>query len=205
MIRCTKASLFRRWNATKSTRRFCGIKLNLKPLKPHWRKPNRRSPKAGARVTEAQANSAYMASLAGETIIRAPFSGVIGQKFVDTGDYVMPGEKLLTLVDNGPMHAVFQVPERLGSKLHTGLAVTIHMPGMHEPLQARVTFVSPVVDADSLTIAVKARIHVTGGTPLRDGQSVDVALSTQTNPRAIVLPEGRLDARGRAVSGLYGR
>jgi membrane fusion protein (multidrug efflux system) len=61
----------------------------------------------------------------GHAIIRAPIDGVVGNRQVQTGDYVQPGSHLLTLV---PLHALYVVAnfkETQTAKMHPGQSVRI--------------------------------------------------------------------------------
>jgi multidrug resistance efflux pump len=54
----------------------------------------------------------YNRALADDTVIRAPFSGKIGLKYVAPGDTVSPGQKLVSVVQTDSLKVAFNVPER---------------------------------------------------------------------------------------------
>ncbi len=125
----------------------------------------------------------------GRTVIRAPFSGVVGQRTVSLGDYVTTSSKLATLQTVSPQRAAFQVPERYADQLKRGQRVTFQvaaLPGRQ--FSGVVDFVDPVVQLPGRTITVKAQVP-NRGRELQPGMFIEVRLATAVRPRAIVIPE----------------
>ena len=123
------------------------------------------------------------------SVVRAPFSGVVGQRFVSLGDYVTTSSPLLTLQTVDPQRAVIAVPERHAASLRPGQTVEFTVAA--EPQRkfaARVDFIDPVVDSTNRTITVKGLapnpIRI-----LRPGMFVEARLATATRANAIVIPE----------------
>ncbi len=149
-----------------------------------------------ARLSEAQARLAYSSALTSETTLYAPFTGIIGQKFVDLGDYVMPGEKVVTVVDNSRMRVAFNVPERYLGALEEGLAVRVRVEGFPEALiPGQVDFISPAVNLESRTVTVKALLDRQAAQKLRAGQFATVNLALDTRD-GLVIPEQALIPQG---------
>lgn len=140
---------------------------------------------------QARARLGYNRVLSSETIVRAPFSGVVGQKYVDLGDYVMLTEKLATVVDNRRMKIAFDAPERFLPWLKEGrpVAVTVGESSQSPALSARVAFVSPTVNPATHTVLIKAVIEDAGAAALRDGQFARALLTLYNEPQALVIPE----------------
>jgi len=123
------------------------------------------------------------------TNVRAPFAGVVGQRFVSIGDYVTPATRLLTLQTVDPQRAVIEVPERHAIQLQRGQTIEFTIaaqPG--RTFQAQVEFIDPVVQSASRTILVKARAP-NGQRILRPGMFIEARLATATRANAIVVPE----------------
>jgi membrane fusion protein (multidrug efflux system) len=59
----------------------------------------------------ARARLADAARLLQDAAIRAPFGGVIGERFVTTGDYVQASSKVVTLLVDDPLRLRLSVPE----------------------------------------------------------------------------------------------
>lgn len=142
---------------------------------------------ANARSSEAQLELAQLRLE--RTVVRAPFSGLVGERFVSLGDYVTTSTRLATLQTVDPQRAVFQVPERYARRLAVGQEVTFAvaaLPGVE--LGGRVDFVDPVVQLPARTITVKAEVP-NRRRELKSGMFIEVRLATDTRPDAVVVPE----------------
>jgi membrane fusion protein (multidrug efflux system) len=145
--------------------------------------------RAEAAARSAAASVAVLALQIERTTVRAPFSGVVGQRFVSVGDYVTPAARLLTLQTVDPQRAVIEVPERHAVRLREGQIVEFTVaavPG--RVFRAHVDFIDPVVQNALRTIVVKARAP-NPDRVLRPGMFVEARLATATRSNAIVVPE----------------
>ena len=121
--------------------------------------------------------------------VRAPFAGVVGQRFVSAGDYVTSATRLLTLQTVDPQRAVIEVPERHAVRLRRGQTVEFTVAA--EPgriFRAQVDFIDPVVQEANRTILVKGRARNADGV-LRPGMFIEARLATATRADAVVVPE----------------
>jgi len=94
---------------------------------------------------------------ASDTVVRAPFSGIVSERFVGTGDYVSKGLKVATVVRIDPVRIVLTVPEQYLSIVKTGQPVRLTVdayPG--ETFTAKVRFISPALKADQRALTVEA-------------------------------------------------
>ncbi len=146
-------------------------------------------------LAQARSTYNYNAALARDTVIRAPYGGVVGQKFVDVGDYVAPTEKLITVVDPSLFKMQFDVPERYLERLHIGNVMTAAFEGLgNAAYTGRVNFIDPVVDPQAHTVMVKALLPAEPG--LRHGMFGNVALSLGLIKNAVVIPEAAIVPQG---------
>lgn len=153
---------------------------------------------AKAGIGSAQARSVRAESQFSDTLLRAPFSGQIGQKLVELGDYVVPTEKILTLVQSSPLKITFQVPERYLGYLHAGQTVELKSESFPDrTFSGRVVFISPVVSTENRTILVKAHID-NPENQLRPGQYTDISLLLAEKPDALMVPEESLIPQGES-------
>ncbi len=123
------------------------------------------------------------------TVVRAPFSGVQGERYVSLGDYVTTATPLATLQTVSPQRAAFQVPERYADQLRLGQQVTFRvaaLPGRE--FTGRVDFVDPVVQLPGRTIMVKAQVP-NPRRELQSGMFIEARLATAVRPKAVVIPE----------------
>lgn len=121
--------------------------------------------------------------------VRAPFAGVVGQRFVSMGDYVTSATRLLTLQTVDPQRAVIEVSERYAVSLKPGQIVEFTVASQpNRVFRAQVDFIDPVVQGENRTIMVKARAP-NGNRLLKPGMFIEARLATATRPDAIVVPE----------------
>jgi membrane fusion protein (multidrug efflux system) len=123
------------------------------------------------------------------TLVRAPFTGVAGQRYVSLGDYVTTASRLAVLQTLNPQRASFQVPERYAALLKRGQSVTFQVAALRDrTFTGTVDFVDPVVQLPGRTINVKALV-ANPKRELQAGMFVEVRLETAVRPQAVVIPE----------------
>jgi len=145
--------------------------------------------KAEAEMRSAQAQYDLQRIRLERTTVRAPFAGVVGQRYVSLGDYVTNTTKLASLHTVNPQRATFQVPERFARSLSPGQAVTFRVAAIAgRDFIGQVDFVDPIVQLPGRTILVKAR----ASNPqrlLQPGMFIEARLVTAVRPNAVVIPE----------------
>lgn len=123
------------------------------------------------------------------TVVRAPFAGVMGQRFVSLGDYVTTSSRLVALQTVSPQRASFQVSERYAEQLKPGQNVTFRvaaLPGRE--FTGKVDFIDPIVQLPGRTILVKAQVP-NPRRQLQAGMFIEARLATGVRPSAVVIPE----------------
>ena len=94
---------------------------------------------------------------AADTVVRAPFSGIVAERLVGAGDYVSKGMKVATVVRIDPVRVELTVPEQYLAQVKMGQPVRLTVdayPG--ETFNAKVRFVSPALKADQRALTVEA-------------------------------------------------
>jgi RND family efflux transporter MFP subunit len=123
---------------------------------------------------------------AGDTIVRAPFSGIVAERLVGTGDYVSRGTKVATVVRIDPVRVELTVPEQYLSQVSTDQAVKLTVDAYaNEVFTAKVRFVSPALKSDQRALTVEAVAPNADGR-LKPGLFV-TALLQQPKPAAALL------------------
>ncbi|MDO8679590.1 MAG: efflux RND transporter periplasmic adaptor subunit [Acidobacteriota bacterium] len=113
----------------------------------------------GARARVAMAQKALA-----DTVVRAPFAGAIGERFVSVGDYVTKGTKVASVLRIDPLRVELTVPEQYVSAVAVGRAVTFEVdayPG--ETFTGAVRYVSPSVTAATRALTLEAIVPNTAG------------------------------------------
>jgi len=114
-----------------------------------------------------------------KTRIRAPFGGVVSRRYVRQGDEVSKGARCFRLSQLSPLLVEFQVPEMDARKpaVDQSIRGTLASDANHT-FEARITRVSPVVDAASDSYQVTATL-VAPAADLKPGMAVHI---TWSNP-----------------------
>ena len=145
--------------------------------------------RAEATARSANANFQVLQLEIARSTVRAPFSGVVGQRFVSVGDYVTTGTRLLTLQTVDPQRAVIEVPERHAVSLKLGQTVEFTVAAdPTKKFAARVDFIDPVVEPTNRTITVKG-LAPNPTRVLKPGMFIEARLATASRANAIVIPE----------------
>src|SRR2546425_4299034 len=145
--------------------------------------------KAEAEARGAQAQYDLQRIRLERTTVRAPFAGVVGQRYVSLGDYVTTTTRLASLHTVNPQRASFRVPERFARSLSPGQAVSFRVAAIAgRDFIGQVDFVDPVVQLPGRTITVKARVP-NPQRLLQPGMFIEAQLVTALRPSAIVVPE----------------
>ncbi|HUC41112.1 MAG TPA: efflux RND transporter periplasmic adaptor subunit [Gemmatimonadales bacterium] len=147
---------------------------------------------AQAKAKGAEANYALLKTRLDRTVVRAPFSGLVGRRLVSIGAYVNSQTALTTLQSVNPQYATFQVPERYADRLRRGQLVSFQvaaLPGKN--FSGEVVFVDPVVELPGRTILIKALVP-NPEQQLQAGMFLEARLATEIRPNAVVVPEDAL-------------
>jgi membrane fusion protein, multidrug efflux system len=94
-----------------------------------------------------------------DTVVRAPFNGVVAQRLVTVGDYVTKGMKVAIIVRVNPLRVQLTVPEQAVSSMAAGQPVTFEVdayPGRR--FEGKVKYVSPALQADQRALTVEALV-----------------------------------------------
>ncbi len=88
-----------------------------------------------------------------------------------------------------PQRAVFRVPERYAERLRRNQEITFRVAAVPDQvLTGVVDFIDPIVELPARTITVKARVP-NNERVLKPGMFIEVRLTTEVRPNAVVVPE----------------
>jgi membrane fusion protein (multidrug efflux system) len=108
-----------------------------------------------AAAAEAQQQSAV--KLAGDSNIRAPFDGFIGERYVNLGQYVQPSTRVASVYDPDPLRLELTVPEVNVAAIAPGMAVHFTVTAFGEQVfTGNVKYISPNVRETSRDLVVEA-------------------------------------------------
>jgi membrane fusion protein (multidrug efflux system) len=137
-----------------------------------------------AAAAEAQQQSAT--KLLGDTSIRAPFDGIIGERMVNVGQYVQPSTQVASIYDPDPLRLQVTVPEANLREVTAGTPVTFAVAAFgDERFKATVKYVSPNVREATRDLVVEAIAPNPEGR-LRPGMFAVARLELSERPHAVV-------------------
>jgi membrane fusion protein (multidrug efflux system) len=141
---------------------------------------------AQSRETEARVGE-IRAAIERKTI-RAPFSGMLGIRQVNKGQYLAGGDPLVTLQSLNPIYVNVGVPQQAIGQVRVGRALRITTENLgNAAFDGRVTAIDSVVDEKTRNIQVQATLANPDG-KLRPGMFVQTEMSLGANQAVIALP-----------------
>lgn len=132
-----------------------------------------------------------------DTVVRAPFAGVVGQRLVSVGDYVARGTKVASVLRTNPLRVNLTVPQQYSAEVAVGRPVQLQVdaaPG--QKFEGQVRFVSPALQADSRTLIVEALVANNSGV-LKPGSFATARIEQASERPAVLVPASAV----RTVSG----
>jgi len=143
----------------------------------------------------AQATAAYEAAKAGastmniqlaNTRIRAPFDGVIDDRYVDVGDYMQVGDKCAMVIAPEPFLAIGSVSEEEVGKIAVGGKASATLV-TGQTVEGHVRFVADHADQTTRTFRVEVELP-NPDAALRDGVSADIHIPVSRIPAQKISP-----------------
>ena len=120
---------------------------------------------ASLQVSEAQV-SLSCARLERMRIV-APFSGVVGIRNINVGDFVKDGADLINLEDIGMLYVDYRLPERYQAKLAPGQIVELKIDALPGRLfKAKVEALDPLIEPNGRSIGMRAVLANGPGEPI---------------------------------------
>ena len=120
--------------------------------------------------------------------ISAPFSGTIGIRRVNVGDYLSPGTVIATLQDHSELEIDFTVPARYSPKLRSGLSVNVLVDAFPDrTFEAQISAVDSRIDPATRNVLIRASINDSDG--LLPGMFASLAVDLGDSQQVITIPE----------------
>lgn len=143
---------------------------------------------AVANAEQAKALADNIRATISKKTIRAPFSGHLGIRQVNLGQFLREGDPIVTLQSLDPIYVDFTLPQQQLSLVQIGLAVQVTsdaLPGV--TVEGRVTAISPQIDADTRNIKIEATVN-NRDRKLRPGMFVNVAVGQPARQMVLAIP-----------------
>jgi membrane fusion protein (multidrug efflux system) len=144
--------------------------------------------RAAAEHKQAEARVGEIRATIERKTIRAPFSGILGLRQVNLGQYLSGGDPVVPLQSLHPIYVNFGVPQQDAARVRVGRRVKVTTGDLAgEELTGRVTAVDSVVDEATRNVQIQATFANPSGR-LRPGMFVQAALALGASRDVIALP-----------------
>ena len=120
--------------------------------------------------------------------IQAPFSGELGIREINLGEYLSPGTPIVTLQQLDPVFTDFTVPERYLSSLSVGQIIEVEVAAFPaEIFRGKISAISPKVEPRTRNIELQATLKNTDKR-LRPGMFARVAVILGSAKKVVTVP-----------------
>ena len=141
----------------------------------------------------SEANVAEIKATIERKTIRAPFSGILGIRQVNLGQYLSAGQAIVSLQALSPIYVNFGVPQQTLSQMVIGHAVRVAKEDLpNSAFSGRVTAVDSVVNEATRNIQIQATLSNPEG-KLRPGMFVQVEVPLGAARSVIALPASAIN------------
>jgi len=137
---------------------------------------------AEARLSNTQTQVAAAQAALDHLTLAAPFDGTVADVNALPGEWIIPGQPALTLVDLSHLQVeTTDLSERDVPKIEVGQQVTVFIEALGQEVRGRVSDISPLADTLGGDVVYKTTIELDALPPgLRAGMSVEVQF--EANP-----------------------
>jgi len=144
--------------------------------------------KAATDLQQGEAQVGQIRATIARKTIRAPFSGLLGIRKVNLGQYLAAGDPIVPLQSLRPVYVSFAVPQQELGHMRSGTAVRLSVEGMADAEPAgRITAVDSVVDPATRNVQVQATFDNADGR-LRPGMFVQARVVLGAASPVVELP-----------------
>ena len=162
----------------------------------HLASVTRTTREADAKAAEGQLTSAKGKFMSAEAQVsyaslRSPIDGVVTDRPLFPGETAVAGSSVLTIMDTSSLLAKLHIAQASAQQLRLGGAAEITVPGVEEPVDGTVSFISPALDPGSTTVEIWLKLPNSKGA-YKVGTSVHVVIRGLTISKALQVPVSAL-------------
>jgi membrane fusion protein (multidrug efflux system) len=144
----------------------------------------------------ARARVALARKALADTVVRAPFTGVVAERLVSVGDYVTRGTKVAVVVRTNPLRVRLTVPEQFISSIAVGQPVNFEVDAYAgRQFVGTVRYVSPALQADQRALTIEAIVPNPKG-ELKPGLFATARIEQQARTPGVVVPASAVQTTG---------
>ncbi len=149
--------------------------------------------RAAAEHKQAEAKVGEIQATIERKHIRAPFSGILGIRQVNLGQYLSAGTPVIPVQSLDPIYVNFSVPQQEFARLHVGGSVRVHAETMDPAgFAGKITAIDSLVDEATRNLRVQATLPNPAG-KLRPGMFVATQLLLGDSHDLVALPTSAIN------------
>jgi membrane fusion protein (multidrug efflux system) len=142
-----------------------------------------------ANLKNAQAQAAQQQAILDKKTLKAPFTGHLGIRAVDLGQYLAAGTVIVTLQALDPIFVDFFVPQQSVDQLKLGQAVAVKIDAFKDQtFSGEVSAINPKVDSSTRNVQVRATLK-NADHKLIPGMYATIDISTGAPLNYVTLPQ----------------
>jgi membrane fusion protein (multidrug efflux system) len=146
-----------------------------------------------AELKQEEAGAGTIRATIERKTIRAPFSGVLGIRQVNLGQYLAGGDPVVPLQSMDPVYVNFSLPQQDVGALRVGSQVNVSADSVAgNSATGRITAINAVVDEATRNVQVQATFENPHGR-LRPGMFVDVQVVLGSRQAVIAIPTSSIN------------
>lgn len=176
-------------DALRADRRLAQIKFNRsKDLLKKQVTSKSEYDEAHALYEAALARVAEQEAVINKKVIRAPFSGLLGISEVDIGQYLEPGDRIVSLQALDPIHVDYTLPERYLHQVAVGQEVRVSVEAMPEEIfRGKVSAIDADINRATRTLKIRATLP-NSEQHLRPGMFAEVQTLRAESQQVLTIP-----------------
>lgn len=139
---------------------------------------------------EAVQNSVnQLKSQLAKTVVKAPFSGIVDEAFIEQGEVVAPGQsRLFRIINLGDMYVSAAVPESYLGQIEVGTQVLVQIAAIGVEFESQIRQVGNFINPNNRTFEIKVDVPA-DRQQVKPNLIATVKLNDYTSEGAITIPE----------------
>ncbi|MEK7778931.1 MAG: efflux RND transporter periplasmic adaptor subunit [Pseudomonadota bacterium] len=114
-----------------------------------------RAKETQARVNQATNTVREARTHLADTLLLAPFDGIVVKRLKQPGDMGLPGVPIVTMQLSQGLRLEVDVPSNCASHYHIGMNVTVHIDALKQRIGGQINEISPEIDSQTHTQLIK--------------------------------------------------
>lgn len=135
-----------------------------------------------------------------KTLIKAPFDGIVGLRWVSEGAYISPSTRLALIQKNNPLKVEFSLPQEYTKTLSYQTIVNLIIPESQQEIPANIYAFETRINNNTRTLLVRATVN-NSNFKLIPGSYVKVKYKINKDKESFLLPSDVIvpDVEGETV------